>query len=226
MKISLRVKLITSFLIVVVITGCVATFTGIHLINDRIIKQAQEKIAKEATRCKDIVKGLLDFARQTEPKLELSNINSVIEEVLSLVGKQPLFMNIQILKELNLSIPMIMIDRSQIQQVFTNILVNAGEAMSEGSCGKENGKLTIKTTTSPDSLFVKISFTDTGCGISRENIGKIFDPFFTTKKAGKGTGLGLAVSYGIVQRHNGNIEVVSELGKGTTFTVNLPINKK
>ena len=108
-------------------------------------------------------------------------------------------------------------DSGQIQQVFTNIILNGAEAI-EGE-----GELTIKTKIATDSKSVEIEFTDTGCGIPQENLEKIFDPFFTTKEVGRGTGLGLAVSYGIIARHKGTIEVISEPGKGTTFIVKLAL---
>ncbi len=108
-------------------------------------------------------------------------------------------------------------DNNQIQQVFTNIILNAAEAI-EGE-----GELTVVTRMASDNEHIEIEFTDTGCGIPPENHEKIFDPFFTTKEVGRGTGLGLAVSYGIVARHRGTIDVKSEQGKGTTFVVKLPL---
>jgi signal transduction histidine kinase len=111
-----------------------------------------------------------------------------------------------------------MIDVGQIQQVFINILLNAIEAMPQG------GTLTISSWT--ENEMEAVGFTDTGVGIPEENLPKIFDPFFTTKKIGKGTGLGLSVSYGIVERHRGKLEVKSQVEKGTNFTVKLPIKEK
>jgi len=180
-------------------------------------KDTLAKIIKEATRCKNIVKGLLDFARQTEPETKPYHINEIIDDVVSLVKKHPLFLNIDINKKLEPSLPMINIDASQIQQVFMNIILNAAEAMD----GK--GELMIATGLSDDTRFVTAYFHDTGCGISKENLERIFDPFFTTKEIGHGTGLGLSISYGIIRKHNGEIDVASELGKGTTFTVRFPV---
>jgi two-component system NtrC family sensor kinase len=175
-----------------------------------------EKVVGETTRCKDIVKGLLDFARQTEPKVEESDVNEILKRTLSMLENQALFQNVRIIRAFWPSLPKVMTDSSQIQQVFTNIILNGGEAIDG------EGELTIATRTSPDNKSIEIEFTDTGCGIPRENLEKIFDPFFTTKEVGRGTGLGLAVSYGIIARHRGTIEVKSELGKGTTFIVRLP----
>jgi two-component system NtrC family sensor kinase len=200
--------------------------TGILLYCDLILKSMGkddpkkanfEKINKEAQRCKTIVKGLLDFSRQTEPEIKPTMINSIIEDVLPLVKNQPIFLNITINKNTDPSLPMVNVDASQIQQVFMNIVLNAAEAMA----GK--GELAISTGLTADKKYVFASFTDTGCGITEENIEKIFDPFFTTKETGHGTGLGLSISYGIIKKHNGEIKVTSEIGKGTTFIVRLPI---
>lgn len=179
-----------------------------------------EKIIRETTRCKDIVRSLLDFARPGEPKIELSSLNETIEGVLSLVEKQVLFHNITIEKDLARDLPRIAFDKSQLQQVFMNIILNAAEAMD----GK--GKLTIRTQISVDGSYGEAKFTDTGHGIPKENFENLFEPFFTTKKPGEGTGLGLSISYGIVKKHSGKIEVESEVGKGTTFTIKLPIKKE
>jgi len=176
-----------------------------------------EKAVAEATRCKDIVRGLLDFARQTEPKVELSDVNEILERTLALVENQALFQNLNITRVFSPSLPKAMMDGSQIQQVFTNIILNGAEAIDG------EGELTITTRMAPDSESIEIEFIDTGCGIPRENLEKIFDPFFTTKEVGRGTGLGLAVSYGIIARHKGTIDVISEPGKGTTFIVRLPL---
>jgi len=176
-----------------------------------------EKAIGEATRCKDIVKGLLDFARQTEPKVEESDANEILQRTLSLLENQALFQNVKITKALSPSLPKAMMDGSQIQQVFTNIILNAAEAIDG------EGELTVATRMAPDGESIEIEFTDTGCGILQENLEKMFDPFFTTKEVGNGTGLGLAVSYGIVARHKGTIDVKSKPGKGSTFVVRLPL---
>ena len=172
-----------------------------------------ERVVVEATRCKTIVRGLLDFARQSEPNVEQSDVNEIVRRTLSLLERQALLKNVGITTALCDSLPMAMMDSSQIQQVFTNIILNAAEAI-EGE-----GGLTITSRVASDGKSIEIEFADTGCGIPRENFEKIFDPFFTTKEVGRGTGLGLAVSYGIIARHKGAIEVESEPGKGTTFTV-------
>ncbi len=120
------------------------------------------------------------------------------------------------IEEFNPSLPKLMADFDQLQQVCTNLILNAVQAMPEG------GRLTLRT--SADDSQLKIEVQDTGCGISSENMRKLFTPFFTTKGKGKGVGLGLAVAYGIVQRHQGRIEVQSKEGEGTTFTIYLPLH--
>ena len=175
------------------------------------------RIVQEAGRCKEIVKSLLEFARQTEPKKEPADINRAINDGLFFLVNQALFHNIQIVKKLDPFLPFVRGNASQLKQVFMNIVVNAAEAM-HGS-----GILTITTSQAPDRKTVLIEFTDTGEGIPEENLSRIFDPFFTTKDVGKGTGLGLATSYGIVEEHGGKISVKSKVGEGTTFTIELPI---
>jgi signal transduction histidine kinase len=180
--------------------------------------QDLKRIVEEGTRCKDIVKNLLEFARQTESKFESIAINKAIDDVLFFLEKQALFHNIKTIKELNPDLPLIQCDPNPIKQVLMNMMVNAAEAMSE-----KGGTLTITTGINPDGSSIVIFFKDTGSGIPPAIQSKIFDPFFTTKDVGKGTGLGLSTSYGIIQSHHGSIEVESAPGKGATFKIILPI---
>ena len=173
-----------------------------------------ELIIGEANRAKEIVQGLLSFARETKLRQGLMNVCDLLEDVLSLVINQSLFHNIRIEKSFVQDMPIIVADETKLKQVFLNIILNAAQAM-EG-----NGKLTISTII--DKKHIKVKIQDTGPGIPPENMGKLFSPFFTTKE--KGTGLGLAISYGIVERHGGKIDVDSELGKGSTFIISLPIS--
>lgn len=177
------------------------------------------KIVKETTRCKDIVKGLLEFARPREPEMTPVNINDVVDRSLSIMERQAFFQNI-VIQKIYASLPRIIADGSQLQQVFMNIVLNAAEAMGE------NGTLTIKTYLDPKNDSIHIEFTDTGHGIREENMHRLFEPFFTTKEVGRGTGLGLAISYGIIQKHQGAINVKSQVGKGSTFTVILPVKRE
>jgi len=175
------------------------------------------RIVQEASRCKDIVKSLLEFARQTEPKMEPTDINRAITDGLFFLENQALFHNVKIIKNLDAFLPFVRGNASQLKQVLINIIVNAAEAMHG------NGTLTITSSASLDRKWVTLEFTDTGEGIKQENLTRIFDPFFTTKDVGKGTGLGLSTSYGIVESHGGKIRVRSKVGEGTTFTIELPI---
>jgi len=170
----------------------------------------------ELTRSTRMIRNLLDFARQSEPALRETGINDVIKRALGLVAHSAEMQHVEILKELSPSLPPVMADFDQLQQVCTNLILNAVQAMPDG------GRLTLRT--SADNSQFKIEVQDTGCGISAENMGKLFTPFFTTKGKEKGVGLGLAVGYGIIQRHQGRIEVQSEEGKGTTFTIYLPVH--
>jgi two-component system NtrC family sensor kinase len=181
-------------------------------------KKDLENIVQQTTRCRNIVRGLLDFARQRKPDKKEWDIHSIIDQTITLVENQARFQNIKISKEFKTDMPLLFVDADQIQQVFMNIIINAADAM-----GGNGGALTIKTDMKDG--MAEISFTDTGCGMSKEHLSKLFAPFFTTKEPGKGTGLGLAISYGIVQSHNGEIDVESELEKGSTFRIKLPIEK-
>ena len=176
-----------------------------------------KKIVKETSRCKDIVKGLLEFARPKEPEMSLVNINEIVERSLSIMERQALFQNIKIKKSYASNLPRIVVDSAQLQQVFVNIIINAAEAMNG------NGILTLSTSLNGDGTFIEIKFSDTGHGIEEEDQKRLFEPFFTTKEVGKGTGLGLAISYSIIQKHQGTIDVKSEVGKGSTFNVRLPV---
>ncbi len=185
--------------------------------DDATTRFSLEKIVGQANRCRDIIRGLLDFSRQRKPVKALCDVNEVLHECVSLVEHQALFHNIHVIKYFQGDLPMAVIDHAQIERVFINMIINAAEAM-EGS-----GHLTISTRCNPENEHLEIALSDTGPGISDENIKKIFDPFFTTKDVGHGTGLGLAISYGIVRGHKGTILVDSEVGRGTTFIVRLPV---
>jgi len=183
-------------------------------------RQTFEKIARAADRCRKITKGLLDFSRQKDFHFELEDIVAVIDETVEMRMPDIAASKIIVIKNYGKGMPKIIVSAPHIQQVFLNIITNSIQSMRQG------GTLTISAryeASLPISEF-SISFTDTGQGISKENLSKIFTPFFTTRDPGKGTGLGLAISYGIIQRHNGKILVSSEgENKGATFTVKLPV---
>lgn len=180
--------------------------------------QNLEKIVKETTRCKDIVKGLLEFARPKEPEATSTNINELLDKSLSLIESQSLFQNIRVEKQYAPDLPLIVADSSQLQQVFMNIILNAADAI------QGEGELKLRTSLGADGRYISIDFSDTGPGIKQEDKKKIFDPFFTTKEVGQGTGLGLAISYSIIRKHQGTIKVQSAPGKGATFSVRLPVS--
>lgn len=182
------------------------------------IETSKERLSlmeQEIERCTRIIKNLLDFARQTQPKPIPFNLEKILNNALSILSHHAELSNVNIVLELEKNLPMIFADPDQIQQVFINIILNAIQAMPNG------GTLTIRSGYIEETKEVYIKFTDTGVGIPKENLKKLFTPFFTTKEKGKGVGLGLAVCYGIIQRHKGKIEVESEVGKGTTFTIKL-----
>ena len=175
-----------------------------------------EEVIRQTERCRDIVKSLLEFSRQSKGHTEPVNLNEVLQDTLSLVSKQAMFFNINVVLNLDPELPAVMADRSQFQQVFMNILMNAVQAMGE------RGTITIGSRHYKANGSVEVSIADTGRGIPPDQIDRIFDPFFTTKASGHGTGLGLSIAYGIVTTHRGTISVESEIGKGSTFTVRIP----
>jgi two-component system NtrC family sensor kinase len=190
--------------------------TYAHMLKKKQDADTQQKedldvIIRETSRVRDIVRGLLDFARQSPADMAPLDVNEVIQQTMMLLRSQKEFKKVIIEEELEPAMPSLRGDRNQLQQVFLNLALNACEAMPEG------GTLTV--TTSVEKQWAIISFGDTGCGIKKEDLEKIFDPFYTTKPVGKGTGLGLSVSYGIIEQHEGRLEVESCEGKGTTFTV-------
>lgn len=172
-------------------------------------------IADETSRCTNVVKGLLEFSRQNPPQKVYSDVNEIINRTLQLLENQASFQNIRIIKKLNDNLPRIKLDKNKIDQVFWNLMINSSEAMPKG------GTLTIVSQFSTDENYIEIEFIDTGVGIPKEAINKLLEPFYTTKS--KGTGLGLAISYGIIEQHQGKIEVKSEPGQGSIFTISLPV---
>jgi len=176
--------------------------------------QDLDLIIHETTRAAEIVRGLLDFARERPAVKEPIDVNQAIRQTVRLIRSQKQFAQINIQEQLTASLPEVDGDMNQLQQVLLNLALNACEAMPDG------GILTISTSAEEDKVFVKV--TDTGAGIKKEHLDKIFEPFFSTKPVGKGTGLGLSVTYGIIQQHAGMLEVASEESQGTTFTIILP----
>jgi PAS domain S-box-containing protein len=182
-------------------------------------KDDLDVISKEAERAAKIVKNLLTFARKHEPVKQRSHVNNIIEDVIKLRAYEQKVNNITLRKSLARELPEIMADYFQMQQVFLNIIVNAEAAMVEAH---KKGTLTISTRMIDGTI--RISFTDDGPGITKENLNRIFNPFFTTKEVGKGTGLGLSICHGIVNAHGGKVYARSKPGSGATFVVELPVN--
>jgi len=182
------------------------------------VKEDVKIIYSEAQRAAQVVKNLLTFARKHAPVKQLVNINSIIQKVLELRAYEQKVSNIQVNTHFASDLSEITADYFQLQQVFLNITINAEHFMIEAHNG---GTLTITTERTDD--IIRASFTDDGPGIAEENLGHLFDPFFTTKEVGKGTGLGLSICHGIISEHGGRIYAESELGKGATFVVELPI---
>jgi signal transduction histidine kinase len=166
-----------------------------------------------------VVKNLLTFARKHTAVKQMLDINSVIGTVLELRAYEQRVENIKVKSQLARDLPEIMADYFQLQQVFLNIVINAEYFMKEAH---NRGTLTI--TTERLGNKVRVSFADDGPGIAKDNLGHLFDPFFTTKEVGKGTGLGLSICHGIIAEHGGRIYAESELGKGATFIVELPVS--
>ena len=183
---------------------------------DPSLKGDMDVVINEAKRCAKIVKGLLEFSRESVPKKKPASLNKVMDGTLDLIGRQSSFHNINIVRDYQPDLPLIPADQNQIEQVFINMLLNASESMHF------SGSITIKTYTENEE-YVCLQITDTGSGIVEEDLERIFDPFFTTK-SDKGTGLGLSVSYGIIERHGGQIDVQSKVHEGTTFTIKLPLS--
>jgi len=185
------------------------------------VRSDAQTIVAEARRCAGIVRRLLEFSRKSIPHKELVSLVEVMDNTLILVEHQAVLGDVEIIRCYNEDLPEIMVDPDQIEQVFVNVIVNSCQAMPDG------GKLTVTLEADYPGNLIKVEIADSGQGISQQNLLKIFDPFFTTKHESAnglaGTGLGLSVSYGIIENHGGRITVDSEVNRGTTFTIELPL---
>jgi len=177
-----------------------------------------DKIVKQTFRASEIVNNLLNFSRTGGAALKEVNLNQVIDETLTLVTHPFRAGNVQVIKNLEADLPGILGSSNRLQQVFLNLFLNAKDAMPSG------GMLEVRTAAHNGTVEIEVA--DTGMGIQRENLARVFDPFFTTKATGRGTGLGLSVSYGIIKEHAGKVEVRSTPGKGTSFRLEFPAVRK
>jgi PAS domain S-box-containing protein len=203
--------------------GSITLFTKLVLEEYELEDGAREdlnRILKDAQRCRDTVKELLEFARQTRYQIKPHDINRAISRTLFLLDKQTLFHNIEIETDLDDALPEVPGDIQQLNHLFMNIIFNAAQAMA----GK--GHLAIRTRLSDDGQHVRIEIADTGPGIPEQILSQIFDPFFTTKEEGEGTGLGLSLAYSIVKQHGGIIEAVNRPEGGALFRVELPLTHR
>lgn len=209
------------------LTG-VLTFTYMllrsHDINDEI-RSDLKTIARETERVRKIVKGLLDFSRQTRLDPEPTDITRLVESTIALVRNGALVSGINLTFNPAEDLPEHTVDRNQLQSVLMNIMINAFDATEPGGRVKVTTGIGISSSEA-ERKGIEITISDTGCGIPPENLDNLFDPFFTTKEVGDGTGLGLAVSYGIIKRHGGTIRVQSKVCEGSTFTVWLPMEDR
>jgi two-component system NtrC family sensor kinase len=209
------------------LTG-VFTFTHMLLRRDDLpddIRSDLDTISQETERIRKIVKGLLDFSRQTELDRQPTDVNRLCGATIALLENQALIKNVNLTLEQGENLPMVTLDQNQIESVLINLIMNALDATAPG------GQITVTTGIgmspgTPSTKGVEIACRDTGCGIEPDHLDKIFDPFFTTKDIGQGTGLGLSVTYGIIERHGGTIHVQSKIGRGSTFTIWLPVEEQ
>ncbi len=176
-------------------------------------------IEEETKRCGDIVKGLLDFSRSDQHDFKTCHVHKLLRETYTLIDHQMKIENISFQTDFSASSDLIQCNANQIKQACIAILLNASEAVME------HGGIVIKTS-NPDEKTIKLEISDNGIGIPQEDIPHVFEPFFSTKEKASGIGLGLAIAHGIVQNHKGKIDVVSQVGKGTTVSITLPIVKK
>jgi len=185
--------------------------------NFQELSDAVTKIEYHVVRAKTVTHRLLGFARRMEPMAERVNINEILDESIEFLKNEARYRTIEIQSNYAPDLPLTTTDQSQVQQVFLNI-INNGSAAS----GKD-GQLTINTRILKKNSEISVEISDNGPGMPKDVLQKIFDPFFTTKEVGKGTGLGLSISYSIIEKLGGRILVASEEGKGTTFSIYLPV---
>jgi signal transduction histidine kinase len=174
-----------------------------------------QSIVDETLRCRRIVTSLLDFARQNKPSRRPVDVKDLVAESIVLTQKQAAFKDVSVDSAIADDLPKVNLDKGQMQQALINLILNAVDACSAG------GRIRVSTGLSEDDRKMEFRVSDTGIGIESDKLSSIFDPFFTTKETGNG--LGLAITHGIIEQHEGTIEVDSQPGKGTTFTIRIPL---
>jgi len=200
--------------------GVILGFTQLmlrHKVQETNLCADLKTIEKHTRHCKSIVEDLLNFARTSSPKKELSDIHAIIDDVLHFIQQHGKPAEVQVQKFYDTRMVRLLVDEKKIKQVFINLIMNAKHAVGR------QGLISVRTLIDDQKGNATIQVSDDGCGIDKNNIPRIFDPFFTTKPTGEGTGLGLSVSYGIIKNHGGHIYVESKKGQGTKFSVELPI---
>lgn len=200
--------------------GVIQVYTNLIAKSNGLDGQASDDlrvIQKHADQCQSVVQALLNFARASEPNKKRCSLRAILVDVLAILEPQMKKQAITSRLDADRSLPLLVVDQTQMKQVLMNLIINAVQAMPDG------GAIRIAIRMDREGNRVNVSVADTGAGIAGKHLLRIFDPFFTTKGSGKGTGLGLSVSYGLVEQHGGDITVTSALGKGSTFTVSLPL---
>ncbi len=200
--------------------GGITLYAKIMLEEYDLSADAQEdlkRILRDAKRCRDTVKELLEFSRQTNYLMQPCDVNETISRTLFLLENQPLFQNIELKKELTPSLPPVKADVQQLNHVFVNIVLNAADAMDG------RGTLTVNSHLLPEGGHLCVEISDTGPGIAEDALPHLFEPFFTTKDEGKGTGLGLSLASNIIENHRGTLKAANRPGKGARFIIELPV---
>ena len=190
-------------------------------IPDQTLKTLAEEIDTQVDRASRIINHMRAFGRKTEIHKTAVQVNEAIHGMLTVIGRQLELRKIKLLLDLDPELPRILGDKNRLEQIFINLAMNARDALEEPAMAEK----IIRIRSFFENGWVKIDFTDNGCGIPKENQEKIFDPFFSTKEVGQGTGLGLSISYGIIRDYQGQIQVNSRMGSGTSFILQFPALK-
>jgi signal transduction histidine kinase len=188
-----------------------------NTMDDAERQRLYQEAMDQADRASEIVKNLLEFSRASHPRMEEASLEEVVDKTFRLVKNELDLHHIRFIKEVNSDFPPLYLDKSGLQQVLLNLFMNSIQAMENG------GELKVVIRSAETPAEVRIDISDTGPGIAPENINQVFDPFFTTKKVGVGTGLGLSVSYNIIKKNGGRMEVNSRPGQGACFSIFLPL---